>query len=283
MVGYNKVRSLAVRAGFNDQLKPTPAIALGSYVATPLEVAGAYTIFANHGEYVAPRCIVRVVDAKGKAVWNNHVSAHRVLDSRVSYLMVSLLESVINRGTGAGVRTRGFNLPAAGKTGTSHDGWFAGFTSNLLAVAWVGYDDDRDLNITGGQSALPIWTEFMKRTSGSALYKASTPFNQPDGIETAAIDNVTNLVAPADPALTHSEVFIAGTEPFAPVEAVPAGIAMEPEGPPGTSSEEKGTILRADAIVQTTDAQGHKVYINTGALLFSGPRPASLLLGPTPP
>ena len=175
MVGYNKVRNLAVKAGFNDQLEPTPALALGAYVATPLEVAGAYTIFANRGEYVAPRCIVAVVDAEGHTVWDNPVSARRVLDSRVSYLMVSLLESVINNGTGAGVRARGFNLPAAGKTGTSHDGWFAGFTSNLLAVAWVGYDDDRDLNLTGAQSALPVWTEFMKRTSGLALYKAPYP------------------------------------------------------------------------------------------------------------
>ena len=171
MVGYDKVRNLAVRAGFNNQLEPTPAIALGAYVATPLEVAGAYTIFANRGEYVAPRCIVAVADAEGRTVWDNPVSARRVLDSRVSYLMVSLLESVINNGTGAGVRARGFKLPAAGKTGTSHDGWFAGFTSNLLAVVWVGYDDDRDLNITGAQSALPVWTEFMKRTTGFSLYK----------------------------------------------------------------------------------------------------------------
>ena len=178
MVGYDKVRNLAVTAGFNHQLEPTPALALGAYVATPLEVAGAYTIFADRGEYVAPRCIVAVADAEGRTVWDNPVSARRVLDSRVSYLMVSLLESVINNGTGAGVRARGFRLPAAGKTGTSHDGWFAGFTSNLLAVVWVGYDDDRDLNLTGAQSALPVWTEFMKRTSGLALYKASQPFNQ---------------------------------------------------------------------------------------------------------
>ena len=174
MVGYDKVRNLAVTAGFNNQLEPTPAIALGAYVATPLEVAGAYTIFADRGEYVAPRCIVAVADAEGRTVWDNPVSAHRVLDSRVSYLMVSLLESVINNGTGAGVRARGFRLPAAGKTGTSHDGWFAGFTSNLLAVVWVGYDDDRDLNITGAHSALPLWTEFMKRTTGLARLQNPT-------------------------------------------------------------------------------------------------------------
>jgi penicillin-binding protein 1B len=146
--------------------------------------------------------------------------------------MVSLLESVINRGTGAGVRAGGFGLPAAGKTGTSHDGWFAGFTSNLLAVVWVGYDDDRDLDITGAHSALPLWTEFMKRTTGLPVYKTPQPFSQPDGIETAAIDNLTNLVALADPALTHSEVFIAGTEPFPPVQEEPTKIALGPQSQP---------------------------------------------------
>ncbi len=229
MVGYRKVRDLAVTAGFNDQLEATPAIALGAYVATPLEVAGAYTIFADRGEYVPPRCIVAVADAEGHVVWDIPVTAHRVLDSRVSYLMVSLLESVINNGTGAGVRARGFRLPAAGKTGTSHDGWFAGFTSNLLAVVWVGYDDDRDLDLTGAQSALPVWTEFMKRTTGLPTYKTSQPFIQPYGIETAAIDNLTNLVATADPVSTHSEVFIAGTEPFPPVQEEPTKIALGPQ------------------------------------------------------
>jgi penicillin-binding protein 1B len=178
-VGYDKVRNVATTAGFNNQLEPTPAIALGAYVATPLEVAGAYTIFADRGEYVSPRCIAAVADAEGRTVWDNPVSAHRVLDSRVGYLMVSLLESVVNSGTGAGVRARGFRLPSAGKTETSHDGWFAGFTSNLPAVVWVGCDDDRDLNITGAQSALPLWTEFMKRSTGLPIYNTPQPLVSP--------------------------------------------------------------------------------------------------------
>ena len=171
--------------------------------------------------------------------------------------MVSLLESVINSGTGAGVRTSGFRLPAAGKTGTSHDGWFAGFTSNLLAVVWVGYDDDRDLDITGAHSALPLWTEFMKRTTGLPVYKTPQPFSQPDGIETAAIDNLTNLVALADPALTHSEVFIAGTEPFPPVQEESTDIALGSQSQPETTLGGKGSPLRADEIVLISDAQEH--------------------------
>jgi len=132
MVGYEKVRDLAVAAGINHELVPTPALALGAYVATPLEIAGAYTTFANDGQYVAPRFILAVVDSQGRTLWRSPSIVRRVLDSRVNYLMVSLLESVLNNGTGVGVRTRNFTMPAAGKTGTSHDGWFSGFTSNLL-------------------------------------------------------------------------------------------------------------------------------------------------------
>ena len=86
-----------------------------------------------------------------------------MLDPRVAYLMVNLLEEVMRTGTAAGVRSRGFRVPAAGKTGTSHDGWFAGFTSELLCIVWVGFDDNRELDLEGAHSALPIWTEFMKR------------------------------------------------------------------------------------------------------------------------
>jgi penicillin-binding protein 1B len=224
MVGYDKVRNLAIAAGFNSQLEATPSIALGAYVATPLEVAGAYTIFANQGQYVAPRCIMEVDDASGGAVWINPVRMRRVLDPRVSYLMVSLLESVINSGTGAGVRVRGFRLPAAGKTGTSHDGWFAGFTSNLLAVVWVGYDDDRELDLTGAQSALPFWTEFMKRATDQPSYRNAQPFTAPPGVVTVPIETLASSPpdAGSDLAMTQNEVFIKGTEPV-PSSQGPSG------------------------------------------------------------
>jgi len=224
-IGYDKVRKLAMAAGFNSQFQATPSIALGSYVATPLEVAGAYTIFANRGTYVAPRCIEEVDDASGAAVWNEPGTTRQVLDPRVAYLMVSLLESVIDYGTGAPVRDLGFTLPAAGKTGTSHDGWFAGFTSNLLAVAWVGYDDDRDLNLTGAQSALPIWAEFMKRAAADPSYRNSRPFTAPPGIVSVPIETQsasspdtgtdTDTDTGADSVVaTRYEVFIKGTEPL---------------------------------------------------------------------
>lgn len=235
MVGYSKVRDLAVEAGINKEIGSTPALALGAYVATPLEIAGAYTIFSNEGQYVAPRCILSVNDSSGRVRWSSPVVTRRVLDPRVSYLMVNLLESVVNNGTGYPVRARGFNLPAAGKTGTSHDGWFAGFTSNLLAVVWVGYDDDRELNLAGAASALPIWTEFMKRAAQIPAYKAAQEFTPPSGIVTASIDSNTNLVAPAGAMSTRPEVFIEGTEPIAAAAPFPGKAESGESHPSGLS------------------------------------------------
>jgi len=219
MVGFEKVRDLALEAGINRDLQPTPALALGAYVATPLEIAGAYTVFANQGEYVSPQFILALNDPQGHTLWRSLPTRRRVLDERVNYLMVSLLESVMNNGTAAGVRTRGFTLPAAGKTGTSHDGWFAGFTSNLLAVVWVGYDDDRELRLAGAASALPVWTEFMKRATALAAYTNVEPFVAPEGIVTAPVDPETHLVASAESPSTRMEVFIAGSEPKAETPA----------------------------------------------------------------
>jgi len=239
MIGYSKIRSLAIEAGINKDLGSTPALALGAYVATPLEMSGAYTVFANGGVYVAPRTVLAVEDSTGRTIWASPTINRPVLDARVNYLMVSLLESVMNNGTAYTVRSRGFKAPAAGKTGTSHDGWFAGFTSNLLAIAWVGYDDDRDLNLEGAHSALPIWTEFMKRAVEVPAYSMPQPFNAPAGIETAAIDDQTNVVAGSGAASTHTEVFIAGTEPTVPSELGEVG-----EKPPaGGASGVLGRIL----------------------------------------
>lgn len=244
MIGYEKVRALAIQAGINREIGSTPALALGSYVATPLEMAGAYTAFANGGVYVQPRTVLAVKDSTGRTVWSSPTVTRRVLDSRVNYLMVSLLESVMNNGTAYSVRSRGFKAPAAGKTGTSHDGWFAGFTSDLLAISWVGFDDDRQLNLEGAHSALPVWTEFMKRAVIEPPYSVPQPFYAPAGIETAAIDDQTNLVAGPGATSTHTEVFIAGTEPT--VAAPPLGqpVSVSDRTAPGAASGILGRILR---------------------------------------
>ncbi|MGH9353497.1 MAG: penicillin-binding protein 1A, partial [Terriglobia bacterium] len=213
MTGYEKIKDLALAAGINGGIQATPAIALGAYDATPLQMAGAYTIFANSGVYEAPRIILAVKDPAGNVVWQSPAVSRRVLDPRVSYLMTNLMETVIDHGTGEGARARGFIAPAAGKTGTSHDGWFAGYTSNLLAVAWVGYDNDQDLGLTGASSALPVWTHFMKRAVELPGYQNVQSFAPPFGIIVAPLDSKAVIATANDPLATPDEVFVDGTQP----------------------------------------------------------------------
>jgi penicillin-binding protein 1B len=223
MIGYEKVRDLAIAAGINRDLVATPALALGAYVATPLEITAAYTIFADGGEYWSPKLVLSVRDSSGHELWSPAGTHAQVLDPRVAYQMVNLLESVVNSGTGAGVRSRGFTLPAAGKTGTSHDGWFAGFTSNLLAVVWVGYDDARELNLSGASSALPVWTDFMKAATELPTYRDVRDFTAPPGVVMAEVRLPSGPGDPIDPAAASQEIFIEGTEPHTGV-AVLGGV-----------------------------------------------------------
>src|SRR5204863_8913564 len=165
------------------------------YEVTPLDIAGAYTIFANHGVYVRPSLISQVKTKDGSVIYSHTAQTRQALDPRVAYLMVNLMEDVMNSGTAAGVRSRGCYAPAAGKTGTSRDGWFAGFTSQLLCVVWVGIDDNSELKLEGAKSALPIWTEFMQRAIKMPLYQDAKPFKPPSGISTVTIDADSGLLA----------------------------------------------------------------------------------------
>src|ERR1019366_8551961 len=181
-------------AGGTRPLTP-PAMAIGSYDATPIEMAGAWTIFANHGVHVQPSFVSLVKETNGKVLLDQKPVAKPVLDPRVDYLVVNMLEEVMRTGTAASVRSRGFTAPAAGKTGTEHDGWFAGFTSDLLCIVWVGFDDNRELDIEGAHSALPIWTEFMKRALLLRRYADAKPFQAPNGVVTVTIDPESGMPA----------------------------------------------------------------------------------------
>ena len=255
MAGYDSVVDMARRAGLNLNILPTPAVALGSYEVTPLEIAGAYTMFANHGEVLSPNYIRMIRDQNDRAIYEQHPEARPVLDPRVSYLMVNVLEEVLRSGTGIRVRLTGFRLPAAGKTGTSHDGWFAGFTSELLCVVWVGYDDYRDIKLEGAQTALPIWTKFMDRAHTYRQYRRAKPFAAPDGIITVDIDPETGkLAAPGCGSEPRPEVFIAGTQP---VELCSGGTTQVagwdlPSGTPSLMAANAARASRADGTPVTS-------------------------------
>ena len=212
LVGYDKVADLARSAGITS-VKPTPAMALGAYDATPLDMASAYTVFANDGVKLSPVLITQVRNAKGEIMANYQAENKPVLDPRVASVMTNMMEGVLNFGTAYGVRASGFNAPAAGKTGSSHDGWFAGYTSNLLCIVWVGYDDYSDIRLSGADTAAPIWGAFMKRAVQLPQYRDVKPFPQPSGVVTVQLDKGTNALATPTCPDDYSAEFIEGTEP----------------------------------------------------------------------
>jgi penicillin-binding protein 1B len=212
-VGYDKVADLAKSAGITS-VKATPAMALGSYEAAPLDMAAAYTSFGNNGERLSPILVNSVRNAKGDVIANFKTDDRQVLDPRIAYIMTNMMEGVINNGLGyTAVRLRGFTAPAAGKTGTSHDGWFAGYTSNLLCIVWVGYDDYSDIRLTGAQTAGPIWTEFMKKASALPEYADMEEFAQPTGVVDVQLDKATNRLATPTCPDDYTAAFVVGTEP----------------------------------------------------------------------
>ncbi len=213
LIGYGRVVQVARQMGLGTNIQPTPAVALGAYEMTPIDVAAGYTTFATMGTRAEPQFLRSVVNSDGERVEKFIPQTHPALDPRVAFLVDSLLKDVLNRGTGAGVRARGFTLPAAGKTGTSRDGWFAGFTSNLLCVIWIGFDDNRDLGLPGGAVAAPIWADFMNRATAISPYRDVKDFTMPEGVQSVVIDPDTLQLATANCPTTREEVYVAGSAP----------------------------------------------------------------------
>jgi penicillin-binding protein 1B len=211
-VGFDNVAALAREAGVKNA-RGTPSVAIGAYDATPLDMAGAYTIFANGGLHLDPWLMDSVRTPSGDVITDFTPTSKQVLDPRVAYLTTNLMEGVMNFGYGYEVRRRGFMEPAAGKTGTSHDVWFAGYTSNLLCIVWVGNDDYTDVKLAGATAAAPIWAEFMKRAVKLPQYSDTHAFTPPDGIELLKIDKVSNLLSDDACPVGYMAAFMMGTAP----------------------------------------------------------------------
>jgi penicillin-binding protein 1B len=211
-VGFENVAALARESGIKAA-RGTPSVAIGSYVATPLEMAGAYTVFANNGVHLEPWMLASVRTPSGDIVTDFTPESHQVLDPRAAYLTTNLMEGVMNFGYGYEVRKRGFKEPAAGKTGTSHDAWFGGFTTNLICMVWVGNDDYTDVKLAGALAAAPIWAEFMNRAVKLPQYSDTHNFTAPEGIEMEKIDKVSGFLSDASCPDGVEAAFLAGTAP----------------------------------------------------------------------
>ncbi len=190
-INIGKVMNLATKAGFPRVEKAYPSMALGTAEATPLQVATAYSIFANLGDKVTPMAISKVTTGEGKTVAAPVPEKKNVIRPDVAYIMNDMMKDVVNRGTAVDAQAWGFRnsngRAFAGKTGTSRDGWFAGFTPNLITVVYVGFDDGSDLGMKGADSALPIWADFMQQAL--AIHPEwNGDWRMPDGIRKAEID-----------------------------------------------------------------------------------------------
>jgi penicillin-binding protein 1B len=234
-VTIGRVMNLAAKAGLPKPPRAYPAMALGTNEATPLQVASAYTAFANLGTRSTPVAINRITTGEGITIAAPTTQKNEVLRPEVAYVMDSLLKDVVNRGTAAPVRARGLKANVAGKTGTSRDGWFAGFTPNLVCVVWVGFDDGAQLGLTGANSALPIWSDFM--TVALAEHPEwQGDWQMPAGVQQVDIDPKTGELAKPDNAGKRAELFINGTGPNGAETEAPSETPTPDEGQPTPES-----------------------------------------------
>ena len=214
-VGIHSVIDTARRLGITTHLNPYPSLALGASEVYMKEIVSAYCAFANRGNRIEPVFITKVLDSQGEILEENIPRARQVLAEDTTYLLVSMMEGVVKRGTAA--RASALGRPLAGKTGTTNDStnaWFIGYSPSLVTGAWVGYDESRKTlggKETGGKAALPIWMDFMEEA-----LKDTPPeeFPVPAGLTFVDIDTSTGLLAASGcSGDVLKEVFKKGTEP----------------------------------------------------------------------
>lgn len=220
-MGVNNVIDCAKNIGINSDMPSDLTIALGSLSMTPFDLSLTYTVFASYGMRPKPIAIKYIVDSKGRIIESNEPEAEEVLSPQTAFLITSMLEDVVKRGTGW--RAKSLGIPVAGKTGTTNeyrDAWFVGYTTNIVAAVWVGFDDMRPLGPqeTGARAASPIWVNFMRNSS----YSEVEEFPVPKGIASCKIDPENGLLARIE-AAGVTEYFKEGTEPkeFSPLFKLP--------------------------------------------------------------
>ncbi|MGH7464115.1 MAG: penicillin-binding transpeptidase domain-containing protein, partial [Longimicrobiales bacterium] len=215
-VGLSRVLGTAEQFGLG-RMPSNPSVVLGTAEVTPMQLTAAFAAFATLGSRPEPRFVTRVEDTDGMVVWSQQPNARRIVDPGVAFIATSMMQDVVNRGTGTGVRAAGFSGAAAGKTGTTQDAadvWFVGFTTELVGTVWIGFDRRQRIlrGATGGEIAAPIWGRVMRRVASS-----SGGWSPPGGIEQRTVDEMGSIVSEgcAPQGATHTEYFLSGTAPSA--------------------------------------------------------------------
>jgi penicillin-binding protein 1B len=217
-VGLERIVELAITMGVKAQLKPVPALALGAFEMTPLDVLQTYSILANFGQRIPLSLIRRIESTGGDLIYLNEPEASQVADPVNVAILVGMLKQTVINGTAWFLPKLGFTAPAAGKTGTTsdaRDAWFAGMTPDHVAVAWVGYDDNTESGLTGASGAVPIWANYMMAATS---HLPAVDFEWPEGTEpyTLSVDQLIDLNVPEEnkrPLEPVELIFRAGTHP----------------------------------------------------------------------
>lgn len=213
---YADVRNVIKTAstiGIESRLEPYPSVSLGSFEVTPLEIAYAYSAFANLGVKAEPISILAVSTREGKLLESREVKMKRVAPASACYVMNDVLQDVFDYGTAAKARSLGFERPFAGKTGTTsnyRDAWFVGYSPRILSLVWIGFDDGHSVRLAGGDACVPIWTAHMNRIGGLI---PDVDWRKPEDVLEREIDPESGMLATPYCPATRGEIFVAGTEP----------------------------------------------------------------------
>ncbi len=219
--GLDRIVEMTRRFHFSTPIKPYPSLALGAFEVIPLELARAYCVFAAGGVQPFPLSLKGVVDESDKILEQKHLNIERVITPAEAFIMNNMLQGVVKEGTARSLQWRGISWPVAGKTGTTNDfrdAWFVGYTPDILALVWVGFDNGDPIKATGAAAALPIWADLM---NAIPQYRSETGFKIPGGVEKIMVCAVTGLPA-VDGCPDPVEVyFLAGHTPedYCPLHA----------------------------------------------------------------
>jgi penicillin-binding protein 1A len=230
-VGMDQVAQTAKALGITTPVSTNPAAALGATEVRPAELVAAFAAFGNGGRRVTPHLVTRIEDREGNVVWDEQPEDEDAIDAAPAFVLTSMLRDVVDRGTGSTVRAAGFHGPAAGKTGTTNDAtdvWFVGYTPELVAGVWMGFDKPQTIvpGASGGTIAAPVWARIMGRIYAGRPMPA--PWAPPSNVVSEQVDRLTG--APVDPSCpargpVYTEYFV-GSAPPAAMCPAPGGFAF---------------------------------------------------------
>ncbi len=223
LVGTKRILHLAEKLGIRSPLADNLSIALGTSGVSLLEITSAFGVLAHEGISIAPMALQAVMTPEGDPAWHHTPARHQAVSPQAAYVMTSLLKGVVERGTAAKAKAMGLRGIVAGKTGTTdgyRDAWFIGYTQDVVVGAWVGFDDEEALHLTGAQAALPMWVEFVRQI----LPAAPRDFVEPPAVITRDIDPQSSQLATSKCPQRSAELFIEGTEPSVYCEVHGSGI-----------------------------------------------------------